>query len=236
MPRPAAARALFGIEGAEPLASPCVLPGVCWLDHLSVAQASPRTTSTRALETKSSRRAPAARRRDAGRGTPASQSPEPTKSVAVRWLQEPLIGGGRSSGCDLASLRCAPATSSAAIPFDPMESGSFLRIVSDTWFVIMRHKSLSHIRLRSSRIVPVELRQFLAASQLWEQPVSTGIRRNSFDQCQRSRNGESFNSISLPPPDASSIEPIPTEVPLRRKSRCKHALQHIQHLDHRVAL
>ena len=122
---PATGAGPAGVEGAAPLVSLRVLPGNMLLDHLSVAQASPRTPSKRALETNSSRRAPDARRRDAGRGTSASQSPEPTKSAAVRWPHKPLIGGGRSSGCDLASLPSEPATLSAAIPFDPAESGSF---------------------------------------------------------------------------------------------------------------
>ena len=46
--------------------------------------------------------------------------------------EKPLIGGGRSSGWALASLPSAPATSSAAVPFDPMKSGAFLHIGSDT--------------------------------------------------------------------------------------------------------
>ena len=58
------------------------------------------------------------------------------------WPQKPLIRGGRSSGCELASLPSAPATSSAAIPSDPTKSGSCLHIRSDPRFVMTRHNSL----------------------------------------------------------------------------------------------
>ena len=47
-------------------------------------------------------------------------------------LQRPLLGGGGSPGGDLASLPSSRPTSSAAIPFDPVHSGSYLCIQSDT--------------------------------------------------------------------------------------------------------
>ena len=58
---------ILGVEGAEPLASPCVLPRVGWLVHLTVAQASLAAT----LKTLPARRL---RRRWAG---PSRQAPRP---------------------------------------------------------------------------------------------------------------------------------------------------------------
>lgn len=40
------ARGLSGVEGAEPLVSLRVIPGVCWLDALSLRQASGNAVST----------------------------------------------------------------------------------------------------------------------------------------------------------------------------------------------
>ena len=170
------ARGLLGVEGAEPLASRNVRRCVCWLEHVCVAQASRRTSSKRAVETNSSRSTPDTRRRDAGRGTPPSQSPEQTMSATVRWPQKPFIGGGRSSGCDLASLPSAPATSSAAIPFDPTKSGSFLHIGSDTETVMLGRNMLSHKPFTVFADSPGHLRDLLPIHTVNDPPLREGWR------------------------------------------------------------
>ena len=66
--------------------------------------------------------------------------------------------GGNPAGCRAHGLA---ERLPAGIPFDPTKSGSFLHIGSDTWRVMIYRNTLSHIKLQSSWIVPVNLDDFL---------------------------------------------------------------------------
>jgi len=73
--------------------------------------------------------------REVGRPVLAGRFTAEARSADGVGPKKPFIGGGRSAGWALASLPSEPATSSAAVQFDPMTSGAFLHIGSDTEIV-----------------------------------------------------------------------------------------------------
>ena len=153
------ARDLFwGSRGRSPSTASLWPRGVGWLKHLIVLQASPADTREAVPETNDGA---VQGRGDDAVGDVAREVGRRTGrtlhcgGAVGGWgrAEKPLIGGGRSSGWALASLPSAPATSSAAVPFHPMKSGSFLHIGSDTEIVDVFRNKLLYMRLRYSRIV-----------------------------------------------------------------------------------